>query len=139
MIVMAWQMYAIFILLVLVKIVYNSLCFAAFTIFTAKPERVMNYKIYTIDEIKKRFEKVAKKYEIEEAYLFGSYARGDATKKSDVDIFIKEGKIQSLLQLCGFRLDVQDALKKEIDIVLEDGANTELEKNIGKDLLKIYG
>jgi len=82
---------------------------------------------------------VAKKYEIEEAYLFGSYARGDATKKSDVDIFVKEGKIQTLLQLCGFRLDIRDALKKEIDVVLEDDTNTELEKNIKKDLLKIYG
>jgi len=99
----------------------------------------MNYKVYTIAEIKKRFEKVAAKYEIEEAYLFGSYARGDATKKSDVDIFVKEGKIQTLLQLCGFRLDVQDALKKNIDIVLEDGTNTEFEKNIGGELLKIYG
>jgi uncharacterized protein len=99
----------------------------------------MNYKIYTIDEIKERFEKIADKYGIEEAYLFGSYARGNATKKSDVDIFIKEGKIQTLLQLCGFRLDVQDALKKEIDIVVDGGTKVEFERNIGKELLKIYG
>jgi uncharacterized protein len=99
----------------------------------------MNYKVYTTAEIKARFEKIAAKYGIEEAYLFGSYARGDATKKSDVDIFVKEGKIQTLLQLCGFRLDVQDALKKKIDIVLEGGTNTEFEKSIGKELLKIYG
>jgi len=100
---------------------------------------LMNYKVYTIDEIKERFESVAEKYGIEEAYLFGSYARGDATKKSDVDIFVKEGKIQTLLQLCGFRLDVRDALKKEIDIVVDGGTNTEFERNIGKELLKIYG
>jgi len=62
----------------------------------------MNYKIYTIDEIKKRFEKVAKKYEVEEAYLFGSYARGDAAKKSDVDFYIKANKIRTLLDLSGF-------------------------------------
>jgi predicted nucleotidyltransferase len=98
----------------------------------------MNHTIYTINEIKQRFEKIAQKYEIEEAYLFGSYARGEATKQSDVDIFIKEGKIQTLLQLCGFRLDVQDALKKKIDIVVED-ADIELEKKLRKDLLKIYG
>jgi len=56
-----------------------------------------------------------------------------------VDIFVKEGKIQTLLQLCGFRLDVRDALKKEIDIVVDGGTNTEFERNIGKELLKIYG
>jgi predicted nucleotidyltransferase len=99
----------------------------------------MNRKIYSIDEIKRRFEKIADKYEIEEAYLFGSYARGDATSKSDVDIFIREGKIRTLLQLCGFRLDVQDALNKNIDVVVEDSANAGLERNIKKELLKIYG
>jgi len=36
-----------------------------------------------------------------------------------VDIFIKEGKTETLLQLCGFRLDVQDSLKKNIDIVVK--------------------
>jgi len=98
----------------------------------------MNYKIYTIDEIKRRFGKIARKYEIEEAYLFGSYARGNATKTSDVDIFIKEGKIETLLQLCGFRLDVQDSLKKNIDIIVK-GSAAGIEKNIEKELLKIYG
>jgi predicted nucleotidyltransferase len=29
-------------------------------------------------------------------YLFGSYARGDATKKSDVDFYIKVDKIRTL-------------------------------------------
>jgi predicted nucleotidyltransferase len=99
----------------------------------------MTDKIYSVDEIKRRFEKIADKYEIEEAYLFGSYARGEATPKSDVDIFIREGKIQTLLQLCGFRLDVQDALNKEIDVVVEDDANTAIERSINKELLKIYG
>ena len=36
---------------------------------------------------------ILKKYEIEQAYVFGSYARGDATQKSDVDIMIKKGNI----------------------------------------------
>jgi predicted nucleotidyltransferase len=99
----------------------------------------MNSIIYTVDEIKRRFEGIASKYEIEEAYLFGSYARGEATPESDVDIFIREGKIQTLLQLCGFRLDVQDALNKEVDIVVKNSENADLEKNIKKELLKIYG
>jgi predicted nucleotidyltransferase len=102
-------------------------------------ERFMNYKIYSVAEIKKRFEKVADKYGIDEAYLFGSYARGEATKKSDVDIFVKEGKINTLLQLCGFRLALSDVLKKEVDIIVNDSGNPALEKSISKDFLKIYG
>jgi predicted nucleotidyltransferase len=100
----------------------------------------MNYKIYTIDEIKKRFEKVAKKYEIEEAYLFGSYARGDATKKSDVDFYIKADKIRTIFQLGGFYADTKDAMKKNIDVIT---AKTTLrkgfEEEMKKELVKIYG
>lgn len=36
---------------------------------------------------------VAKKYGIDRIYLFGSYARGEATKKSDVDLLIDGGSI----------------------------------------------
>lgn len=40
----------------------------------------------TIEEIKAAVEKVGKKYGIKNAYLFGSYAKGEATEDSDVDI-----------------------------------------------------
>jgi predicted nucleotidyltransferase len=80
----------------------------------------MSPKIYSVDEIKKRFEKVAKKYEIEEAYLFGSYARGDATKKSDIDFYVKADNIRSLFVLGGFYADTKDAMKKNIDLITTD-------------------
>ena len=100
----------------------------------------MNYKIYTIDEIKKRFEKVAKKYEVEEAYLFGSYARGDATKKNDVDFYVKADKIRTLLDLSGFWIDTQKAMKKDVDVITTDATlEEEFEQEIKKELVKIYG
>ena len=46
----------------------------------------MNEKIYTIEEIKNCIFKILKKYGIEKAYLFGSYARNEANKNSDIDI-----------------------------------------------------
>ena len=100
----------------------------------------MNNKIYSIDEIKERFEKVARKYEINEAYLFGSYARGDATKKSDVDFYIHADKIRTLFQLAGFYTDVQNAMKKKIDVVTSDATIGEkFEREMKKELVKIYG
>lgn len=41
--------------------------------------------IYTIEEITERVRPVAEKYGLRSVYLFGSYARGDATEESDVD------------------------------------------------------
>ena len=44
--------------------------------------------VYTLDEIKELIAPVAMKLGIPEVYIFGSYARGDATENSDIDIMI---------------------------------------------------
>jgi len=100
----------------------------------------MKGKIYSINEIKKRFEKVAQKYEINEAYLFGSYARGEATQKSDVDFYIRMNRPKDPLALCGIWVDTEKAMNKKIDIVssratIEKG----FEEEMKKDWVKIYG
>ena len=41
-----------------------------------------------IDEIREKVTPIAKKYDIKEVYLFGSYARGEADENSDVDLVI---------------------------------------------------
>ena len=51
----------------------------------------MSEKVYTIEEIKEMIYDIFKKYGIEKAYIFGSYAISEADKKSDVDIMIKKG------------------------------------------------
>lgn len=77
-------------------------------------------KIYTIDEIKQLTKNIFKKYGVEKAYLFGSYARGEAKKNSDIDIMIKKGELQSLLQLSGLGNDLTETLRKEFDIITEE-------------------
>ena len=41
--------------------------------------------IYTVDEIRKIVSPIAQKYGVAALYLFGSYARGEATVESDID------------------------------------------------------
>ena len=53
----------------------------------------------TIEKIKEIITPICKKYGVKRAYLFGSYARNEATEKSDVDIRIESGKIRGLFQL----------------------------------------
>ena len=45
--------------------------------------------VYTIDQIKDKIYPVAEKYDLSKVYLFGSYARGEADEKSDVDIALE--------------------------------------------------
>ena len=77
---------------------------------------------YTIDEIKRRITPVAEKYRLAAVYLFGSYARGDATEKSDVDLLvdIRGTGIDSLFKLGGLYNELEAALETGIDLVTTD-------------------
>lgn len=75
--------------------------------------------VYSVDEIRSRIAPVAEKHGLKAVYLFGSYARGTATPKSDVDLLvdISGTKIKSLLQLSEVLCDFEDALGKQVDLV----------------------
>ena len=60
---------------------------------------------YTIDEIKEIVTILAARYGADRIYLFGSYARGDADKDSDIDLRIDKGAIRGL-QLGGLAADL---------------------------------
>lgn len=74
--------------------------------------------VYTLEEIKKRVVPVAKKYNLPAVFLFGSYASGEATEDSDVDILIdREGSsVKSLWDLGAILNDLEEALEKEVDV-----------------------
>lgn len=92
----------------------------------------------TKEKIKELITPVCKKYGVKEAYLFGSYARNEATEKSDVDIRIEGGKIHGLFMLSAFRLDLVDALQKEVDLVTATPSTGEFWENLLHDEVLLY-
>ena len=70
----------------------------------------------TIAEIKNVVSELAQKYGAQRIYLFGSYARGDMTEASDIDLRIDKGQIRGL-QLAGLLLDLEEALGTSVDLI----------------------
>lgn len=70
-------------------------------------------------------------------YLFGSYAKGYATDKSDVDLFISTDLTG--LAYVGLAEEFHKELHKTIDLVNLKNANSELIFEVMKDGIKIYG
>lgn len=73
--------------------------------------------ILTIEEIKEKIRPVCERYKIKKLFLFGSYARGEATEESDVDVHVQTSKDMGLIELSGFRLCLEEALGKEVDVI----------------------
>ncbi len=73
---------------------------------------------YTVEEIKRRVLPIARKYELSAVYLFGSYARGEATSDSDIDLLVDlRGSTVRGLDIGALYNDLRDALEKELDLV----------------------
>ena len=77
--------------------------------------------------------------EVKAAYLFGSYARGEATGKSDIDILVVIPPIG--MKYYGIAVDLEERLHKKIDLhthrqLLESESFLE---RVLKDGIKIYG
>lgn len=92
-----------------------------------------------IEEIRTKVGKIGKKYGVERIYLFGSYARGDATEDSDIDLRIDRGKIEDLVQLVEFERDLELDLKKSVDVLTTRSLSKKFLGDIKQDEVLIYG
>ena len=98
----------------------------------------MNQKVYTVEEIRKIAAPIARQYGVAELYLFGPYARGEATAESDIDFIMDGGEIHSLYQLSAFRLALEDALGKPVDLLTLGHNDQGFIQKIRKDEVMIY-
>lgn len=80
-------------------------------------ENDIHHNVLTIKEIKNKILPIFKKHNINEAYLFGSYARGEAKNTSDIDIYCESGNVKTLIEQGFFEDELTKALKKDVDIV----------------------
>ena len=70
----------------------------------------------TVQAIKDRVTPICKKYAIDQLYLFGSYARGDADENSDLDFLVFGGEHFKLTMIFAFAEELREILKKKVDV-----------------------
>jgi len=94
--------------------------------------------ILTIKEIKQKIKPVMEKYQVNEVFLFGSYARGEATSESDVDIYCSKGNLKSLIDEARFIDELEVSLNKKVDVVTIGSLMDDyFKKQLEGDLIKL--
>ena len=88
-------------------------------------------------ELKTVVSNLARQYGAERVYLFGSYARGDATETSDIDLRIDKGSIRGL-QFARLLEDLEDTLGKKIDLISTSGMDEDFRKAIAPEEVLLY-
>ncbi len=88
--------------------------------------------------IKNKIVPILKRQGVLKAAIFGSYARGEQTKKSDVDLLIESAKGKTFFDIIGLKLELEDKLKKKVDIVEYGAINRHIRQDVLKEQKQIY-
>ncbi len=94
--------------------------------------------VYDIETIRAKSIPIAKKYGVKRMSLFGSYARGEADDKSDVDFIIDRGKIRGMIQYFGFVYDLEDEFGCHVDVVTTGISDKDFLSAIKEDEVLLY-
>ena len=60
---------------------------------------------------------ILRRYDVARAALFGSIARGENKKASDIDLLVEFKGQKSLLDLAGLKIALEEALKTKVDVL----------------------
>lgn len=93
--------------------------------------------VHSISDIQKIVSDLAQQYGAERVYLFGSYARGDMTADSDIDLRIDKGSIRGLA-FAGLLGDLEDALGTHVDLISTAGMDEDFLREVQKDEVLLY-
>lgn len=104
----------------------------------AASDAAQRERILTLEEIRRICAPVAENANLLRLTLFGSYARGEAGRESDVDLYMETEEKMSFLKLGGLQAKFEDALGKRVDLLTSGSLTSYLESEIKKDGIILY-
>lgn len=80
---------------------------------------------------------ILRQHNVRRAALFGSCAKGNMRKDSDIDLLVEIKEDISLLDFVGIKLELEGALKRKVDLVEYSTIKPLLRESILQEQVKI--
>jgi len=90
-----------------------------------------------IEAIKEKLVPVLKFHGVRKAGIFGSYARGEQKRKSDVDILVEVGDGVDLIDFIKLKNILEKVINRKVDLVEYECVREEIRDNILRDEVPI--
>lgn len=91
----------------------------------------------TISQIKKIAVPLMKRAGVKRSAIFGSVARGEQKKTSDIDLLVEFRPGKSLLDLVHLQDELKEVLGRDVDVVTYSSLTPSLRKQILEEQIKI--
>jgi len=92
-----------------------------------------------LEGLKSKIIPILERYEVKRAAVFGSFVRGEHKKESDIDILIEFKGEKSLLDLAGLKIELEETLKRKVDVLTYTSLHPLLKERILKEQKMILG
>lgn len=94
----------------------------------------------SLDYTSSAVSRVLAQYDVSEAYLFGSFARGEQTPNSDIDLRLVCGNTMTFGALYELSHELEKELGREVDIVTNppERMRSAFRESIEQDEVRIY-
>lgn len=96
--------------------------------------------MFTLADISSTISRVLARYDVREAYLFGSFARGEQAPDSDIDLRLACGATMTFGTLYELSLELEKELGRKVDIVTNppEHMRPAFRKNLEQDEVRLY-
>lgn len=81
---------------------------------------------------------ICQRHDIAFLGVFGSFARGEATPQSDVDLLVRFSERKSLLDLVRIERELSEALDRRVDLLTEASVSPYLQERIKAETAVLY-
>ena len=76
---------------------------------------------------------------VKKAYVFGSYARNEAAKDSDIDLLVELDHSKPIgMRFFAYQIELEKLLNMKVDLVSNDGLSKYIKPIIDKEKILIY-
>lgn len=90
-----------------------------------------------INEIKLQTLPIFKKAGVSRSFIFGSYARKEAKKNSDLDLIVEFNKKKSIIDLIALKLELEKKLGIKVDVLTSNSIHPKIRNLIQKERIQI--
>lgn len=96
-------------------------------------------KVYSIEEIKNKIKEkesfFRQKYHVNKFLLFGSYAKGEQTSESDIDLLVEFQETVDMFEMIDLQEYLQDLFGKKVDLGTPKGLKSFIKNTILKEAI----
>jgi len=78
-----------------------------------------------------------KRFKVDSIEIFGSYARGEQTEKSDLDILVTYSEMVDLLLVAGLRRYLRRKLHVKVDVVSKEFLNKHIRAQVLEEAVSV--